>query len=64
MTVPHWTLPEMFFGILVLTCFATFIVAVAGVHLYTILPRVRRPRHETAPSRAASARAGGRAMSA
>ena len=37
MTVVYLSTPEILFGILVLTCFVTFIVTLAGTHIYTIL---------------------------
>ena len=47
MIIPQMTLPEMIFGIVVLTAFATFAVTLAGVHLYVSLPPWRRATRAT-----------------
>ena len=52
MIIPQMTLPEVIFGILVLTAFAAFVVTLAGVHLYVSLPRRQRTARATVAVRA------------
>jgi hypothetical protein len=55
MIVPPPSLPEMIFGVMVLTCFAAFALTLAGVHLYVrSAPRAaRRPAPAQRPAAAA-----------
>jgi hypothetical protein len=54
MTIPPMPMPEVIFLIFVVACFAVFAVTLASVHLYVNLAPVRRPKSETAASRASS----------
>jgi len=54
MIIPHMTLPEVIFIGFVLACFAAFIVTLAGVHLYVMMPARRRPERAMVAARAAA----------
>ena len=46
MPTPHFTMPEIIFAILVVTCFVTFAITLAGVHLYVSRALQPQPRRK------------------
>jgi hypothetical protein len=58
MFIPPMTLPEMIFGGFVLTCFAAFVLSLAGVHLYVTMSPGRARGREAVDRRASSPASG------